>query len=307
MQRRTFLKGASATLLGSLSPEIYSAPVIKTKIDWSHGMQPLYCLAYIDPEYKLHKGQESFIAKYPITVIPQESSSKYFRFRKKLAALNPQQKVLAYQITLDENGLRGPGHELLRYVRNSWLTLPGGIVPTIDIRSGNVLKRRIYDPRDAEFRERFVEACQLLVNKYEFDGIFLDNCTIYARFASIPFLGDSLKQGLQQLIQEIRSALPNTILMGNSRYNWSGLNGEMNEGRPKELSKEAAVFSGHVAPAFDMYHYYMKDNNDLIAAEQNFRLALANRCFYGTAINAQTIKWYPFFEKVLSEYEIVKT
>ncbi len=305
MQRRFFLKSTSAVLMSAISPGIYPNFAIKSTIEWSHGMKPLYCLAYIDPEYKLHKGQESSIAKYPITVIPQESSSKYYRFRKKLAGLNSQQKVLAYQMTLDENGLRGPGHELLRKVNNSWLTLPGGIIPTIDIPSGKVMKRRIYDPRDEEFRQRFVEACKLLVNKYEFDGIFLDNCTIYGRFANVPYLGSSLKQGLQQLIQDVRSALPDTILLGNSRYNWKGLNGEMNEGRPKELSKEVAFFSGHVKPHINMYQYYMKKSNDVLVAEQNFRLAIANQCFFGVAVNAQTIKWFDFFDKVLSEYEIV--
>jgi len=305
MQRRTFLKGAGAAMIGGLSHSgLSNAEINKPKITWSNGMKPLYCLAYIDPLNKSHKGQERLIAKYPMAVIPQDARSRYSFFRKRLRILNPQQKVIAYQMTLDENGLRGPGHEFLRKVKNSWLTLPGGIVPTIDIPSGKVLKRRIYDPRDSEFRQHFVEACQLLINQYEYDGIFLDNCTIYGRFSSIPYLGESLKQGLQQLILDVRKALPNAILVGNTRYDWNGLNGEMNEGRPHELPKETTFFSGHAKPSFDMYHYYMKNNNDLITAEQNFRLALENQCFFGTGINAQTIKWYPFFDRILSEYEI---
>ncbi len=305
MQRRTFLKGTSATLISSLSQRTLSYSAMKNKIGWSHGMKPLYCLAYIDPEYKPHKGQESSIAKYPIAVIPQEASSKYDSFRRRLSELNPQQKVLAYQMTLDEHVVPGPGHELLMGLQNSWLTLPGGIVPTLSTPSGNILRPRIFDPRNPVFRHYFVKACELLINEKGFDGIFLDNCTIYGRFSNIPFFGDSLMKGLQQLVEDIRTALPNAILIGNTRYDWSGLNGEMNEGRPNELSKETSFYEDHTEPTISMYHYYMKDNNDLANAEKNFRLALANNCFFGTAINAQTIKWYPFFDKVLSEFEIV--
>ena len=303
MLRRTFLKSLGAASL--YMPFSNSLSKVDARITWSSGLKPLYCLAYIDPEYPPHKGQELSISRYPLAIIPQDSRSRYSCFRNRLRVLNPHQKVLAYQMTLDENGLRGPGHELVRKVKNSWLTLPGGVVPTINIRSGNILKRRIYDPRDPEFRQSFVEACQILINRYEFDGIFLDNCTIYGRFASIPILGESLMQGLQQLIQEVRAVIPNAILVGNSRYNWRALNGEMNENRPEELSEEATSFSGHVPPVINMYYYKMNDRDNLLSAELNFRLALKNRCFFGTGVNAQTIEWYPIFDKVLSEYEVV--
>jgi hypothetical protein len=220
--------------------------------------------------------------------------------------MNRSQKVLAYQLTLDENEIPGPGHDLIRKLKNSWLTIPGGITPTINVKSAGVYKDfRIYDPRDSAFRRQFIDACTLLVNKNKFDGIFLDNCTIYGKFSNIPYLGNELINALQSLIDEVRIALPNAILIGNSRYNWSGLNGEMNEGRPSELPKESAIFSGHVSPRISMYHYYMKNSNDLINAEQNFRWALENHCFFGTGINAQNIKWYSFFDKILAEYKIV--
>lgn len=306
MERRTFLKATGAALISSVINESSAAIVQKTKIEWSQGMKPLYCLAYIDPLNKLHKNQEQFIARYPITVIPQDSQASYFQFRNRLRKLNPDQKVLAYQVVLDENELRGPGHERIRKLNNSWLELPGGVVPTINVKSGGKYKEfRLYDPRDPLFRSEFVESCKTMVNKNGFDGIFLDNCTIYARFASVPFWGDELKAALQQLILEVRDALPNAILIGNSRYNWDGLNGEMNEGRPNELAQEMTSYPGHVEPAISFYHYYMKNNNDVIEAEKHLKLAIENQCFFGTGINAQTIKWYPFFDSILSKYEII--
>ncbi len=306
MLRRTFLQGAGAALLSGYTTKILSAAESNSSvINWSNGIKPLYCQAFIDPANKVHRGQELAISKYPIALIPQDNRVQFGQFRTKLRRLNPLQTVLAYHATLDENGVPGPAHDLVRKLKNSWITLPGGIVPTIDLKSGNVLKRRIYDPRDAAFRKTFIDACGLLIDKYKFDGIFLDNCTIYPIFANIPYLGDELKQGLQELIHEVRLAFPKTILIGNSSYTWSYLNGEMNEGRPKDLPKEALDISGHTDPKINMFHYYMKDQSDLIHAENNFRFAIENHCFYGTGINAQTIRWYPFFDKVLSEYKIV--
>ncbi len=306
MLRRTFLQGAGAALATTFSPSILSAVSDERPIiDWSSGMPPLYCLAYIDPANKLHRGQELTISKFPIAVIPQDNRVQFGQFRKKLARLNPTQIVLAYHATLDEHGIPGPAHDIVRKAKNSWITLPGGITPTIKLQSGNILNRRLYDPRNREFKDRFIEACGLLIDKYNFDGIFLDNCTVYPVVGNIPFLGDELRQGLQDLITEVRNAFPKAILIGNSSYSWAGLNGEMNEGRPKDLPKEARPFAGHSKPNINMFHYIMKDNNDLIHAENNFRFALDNQCFYGTGINYQTIKWYPFFDKVLSEYKIV--
>ncbi|MEQ1637424.1 MAG: putative glycoside hydrolase [Methylococcales bacterium] len=311
--RRDFIKKAATGAVVLSQSNLIAAATISPKvssptiIDWSHGMKPLYCLAYIDPLYKPHQGQESFIAKYPIAVIPQGSIPRYTDFRNNLRKLNPQQKVLAYQVTLDENELLGPGHDqLFRKLKNSWLTLPGGIVPTISVKSaGKVKKFRIYDPRDLTFRKQFVEVCKVLVNQNGFDGIFFDNCTIYSQFINIPILGKQLVDALQQLILEVRSELPNALLIGNSRYNFKGLNGEMNENRSASLAQEVMSLQGRGVPSYDMYHYYMKNSNDLLNAEYHFRYALANRCFFGTGINPQTIGWYPFFDKVLSQFQIV--
>ncbi|MEQ1637425.1 MAG: putative glycoside hydrolase [Methylococcales bacterium] len=310
--RRDFIKLATsgAMILSQsnlIAGEIINPKGIKPKIiDWSYGIKPLYCLAYIDPEYNLHKGQESFIARYPVSVIPQDSGASYSRFRNRLKVLNPYQKVLAYQVTLDENELSGPGHDQLRKLKNSWLTLPGGMIPTININSGGKFKDfKLYDPRDLRFRQQFVEVCKNLVIENGFDGIFLDNCAIYERFAKIPYIGIELVDALQNLILEVRNALPNAILIGNSRYNWKGLNGEMNENRAAELSKEVIPLSNRGVSEANMFHYYMKNSEDLFSAEYYFRWALENRCFFGTGINAQTIRWYPFFDKVLSEYEII--
>lgn len=313
MLRRTFIQGAGIALGSALAPSTLIAAPTQNEmaiqanniIDWSSGMKPLYCLAYIDPANKLHRGQERTIAKFPIAVIPQDNRPQFGPFRIKLRQYNPTQKVLAYHATLDEHGVPGPAHDIIRKAKNSWITLPGGITPTIDIPSGKVLKRRIYDPRNLEFRQRFIEACDLLINKYKFEGIFLDNCTIYPKFRNIPFLGDELMEGLQQLITEVRNEFQNAILIGNSSYSWAGLNGEMNEGRPNDLIKEAKSLETHVEPYINMYHFFMKNDGDLVNAEKNFRHALENRCFYGVGVNTTKITWYPFFDKVLLEYRIV--
>lgn len=307
MLRREFLKYSSAALVAWMSQLGQFAEGKNKEINWSYGLKPLYCLAYIDPQNKKHAGQEGFISKYPIAIIPQDTRERYVRFRQRLRNLNPDQKLLGYMMTIDENGLRGPAHKLMQSVHDSWLTLPGGLVPTKNIPSGAIKKRRIYDPRKLRFRKRFVEACQLLVDKYHFDGIFFDNCTIYGRFASIPGLGAELLAGLQEVIFDVRRALPSTLLIANTRYSFKGLNGEMNEGRGGELPREAGPILGHVEPYINMYHYYIKntDRSSLLLAENNFRIALKNKSFFGVGIDAQTIRWYEFFDRILGEYKIV--
>lgn len=158
-------------------------------------------------------------------------------------------------------------------------------MPTINIPSGNVLKRRIFDPRIPQFRDKFVKACELLVHQHGFDGyFFFDNCTIYGFLYSIPVLGHELLDALHELISDVRNALPNTLLIGNSRYSINGLNGEMNEGRPSELVEEAKPINGHSRPYINMYHHYMNslDEKNILFAEKQFRIALENKCFFGT-------------------------
>jgi hypothetical protein len=293
---------ASAPVLYGAAARSEDGVVNGDALSWAHGMAPLYCLAWIDPTNPAHQGQEAAIAKFPICIVPQDIRPPHLRFRSQLRKNNPNQLLLCYQVAAEEHAVPGPGHDILRDVRDSWLTLPGGIVPTKDVPSGNILKRRLYDPRKPNFRQALVLACKTLVYDHGFDGIFLDNCTIYRRFSALPVLGDELMAALQSLILEIRRALPSTILIGNTRHNWAGLNGEMNENRPSELAVEVGDIAGRATPRIEMFQYYMRDSEDTDNAEKMFRLALRHRCFFGAGINPQNIRWFDFYDRILDSY-----
>lgn len=261
--------------------------------EWCNGMPPVYCLAYIDPNNPKHQNQDDAIARFPMALVPQDDRGYFKRWREGLRNKNSKIRLLAYICTIEETDVPGPGHRAVRPVTSAWVRHLG-VTPTVDGR------RRIYDPRNKDWQDAFVRACVLTMNSDAYEGIFLDQCSVFTKAAPIPSIFDEMKDALEQTLVRVREQLPNAILIGNSRYSWAGLNGEMNEGRPEDLAKEVAAPATHVRPFLNLFHHYIKEP-DLREAESLFRLALKNRCFYGCCVNAQTIGWYDFFDSVLAE------
>jgi hypothetical protein len=305
MDRRRFLQyavgGLGAASINPLSLASSQASEL-AGFGWSHGMPPLFCTAYIDPGIDSQKGQERFVAKYPLALVPQDDRKHFRRWRDDVRNINPEIKLLAYQMVIEETTVPGPGHDFLRQVKDSWVSYPGGYTPTVTFRTA-VGKRdhRIYDPRSNEWQNRFLEACHKTLNSYPYQGLFLDQCTVYAKAALIPSVRDEMHAALQSALYELRKAHPDKIIIGNSRYSWGGLNGEMNESRPLDMAKESSHYQWHVKPRYELFHYYMNSHLDEVAKDL-FVKAISNQMFYGAGINAQTVRWYPFMDDVLSEH-----
>lgn len=293
MNRRSFLLGASAAVAATMyGDKLFAATSGQYVPDWSNGMVPLYCLAYIEPLPDLSNGQMREIAKFPIAVVPQDGRDYYRTWKEDIRRRNPRIKILAYQMVVEETDVPGPGHDVLMQAAGNWVTY-AGITPTSPYKS-----HRFFDPRTAAWQRQFVAACDATLSHYAYDGLFLDQC--FGVTTPIPGLKSEMEAAIQSALLEVRRRYPNKILIANSASNWQGVNGEMNEGRPVDLAKESADFGGHVGPRIELFHHYLVDN-DYTTAEAMMRKALECRCFFGCAPNSQVVRWYPFFDRVLAE------
>lgn len=296
MNRRDFLckSGlmlAAAPLLASASRQVFAAaPAVP---EWSNGMLPLYCLAYIEPLPDLSRGQMREIAKFPLAVVPQDDRPYYHDWKRDIRRRNPDIKLLAYQMVIEETDVPGPGHRALMGASGEWVHY-AGMTPRSDYKD-----HRFFDPRSRKWQRAMVEACDATLSSYDYDGLFFDQCSVFIKLAPVPSARAEMHEALQQVLDEVRRRHPEKILIANCSDSWRGVNGEMNEGRPDELAAEAAPFAGHVGPRFELFHHYLEGYN-LDKAEQMMRLAMQNRCFFGCAPNPQTIRWYDFFDRVLA-------
>jgi len=314
MTRRGFLAASSATLM---MPMGMAAPIPdilfpasnqpyagKPLIDWSYGMRPLFCIAYIDPGIKSQQGQEEQVAKYPIALVPQDDRAHFRWWRERVRRLNPNIKMLAYQMVIEETTVPGPGHDVMRSAEKSWFHR-GEISPTVTYRTSTSAKRkRIFDPRLDEWQEKFLSACDQTLRSDDYAGIFLDQCTIYRSIIRNPIVYREMTDALQQTLLALRERHPSKIIIGNSRDSWLGLNGEMNESRPKDLKKETRILPDRGSSRLELFHYYMQNHHDTEAARKLFLLALENKAFFGVNVNAQTVREYKFIDEVLDDYII---
>ncbi len=273
-------------------------------IDWSYGMKPLFCVAYIDPGIKGQEGQEAAVAKYPIAIVPQDDRKRFRVWRERVRQLNPDIKLLGYQMVIEETSVPGPGHRHLNKVDNGWVESPTGHTPTVTYRTNVSEKRkRIYDPRKKSWQDGFLESCLSLTESGDFDGLFLDQCTVYLAASLSPSTRTEMRESLGKTLFQLRALLPRTLIVGNSSYSWPALNGEMNEGRSKDLPKECAVDAARIVPRLEMFQFYYSEKTKHKVADM-FRLALQNRAFFGSTVNAQTAGWLVEFDNVLGQYDI---
>ena len=300
-------------MLGGRPKEIFTHDQLPTPsksgrqiIDWSFGRKPLYCIAYIDPGIQDQKGQEAEVAKYSMALVPQDNRLRFRRWRDKVRRLNPDIKLLAYQMVIEETGIPGPGHEVLRGIEDPWVRYLGGMVPTVTFRTNVSKKRkRIFDPRLERWQQGFIQACQSTLESDDYDGLFLDQCTVYNKAALDPHTKSEMLAALSSTLKALRTILPNELIIGNSHYSWPALNGEMNEDRPKRAVKEFSSDTRRKVPRLELFHKYYRNGETISELEAYFKLALQNKAFFGCAPNAQTARWLPMFDQVLADYEII--
>lgn len=258
---------------------------------------PIHCVAYVDPSRDEQAGQESVVARYPLAIITQASRSIDRQWRDQVRELSPSTKLLAYQMVGEETTVPGPGHNVLRRLKDAWIIHPDGSIPRVQVAVGK--QRRIYDVRDPRWRSVFLEASMTTLESYPFSGLFLDQCTIHSTSHPHAFVRAEMQAALQEVLLELRRLAPSAILIGNSKMDWSGLNGEMLEGPRASRMGEILPFSGHAKPEIQLLQRRLKDANEVNTVRQDLALASSLGLSYGASVNYQQVLWFKEFENFL--------
>lgn len=259
----------------------------------------LFCVAYITPDAPGQGGQEAAVARYPLALVPQDMRGAFAQWRDRVRRINPAILLLAYQMVIEENTLPGPGHDELRKVRDGYCVYPGGFVPTVTVPP-STRSFRIFDTRSSEWRARFLSACDAVLRSYPYDGLFLDNCTVYDRAHPFPGVRADMRHGLQQALLELRHQHPGVLIVANSSYHWSGLNGEMVEGRPLEIATETAPYPGHTQPVVELVQALVGSSAGAGEVSRQMQAAHAQGAFFGAAIDYQHVVWFDEFDAVVA-------
>ena len=302
--RRALLKYAMSGLAGlgfgsqtiqTLSAQVPNVVGPPTNLH-DNRMPRLFCVAYINPDVPGQANQESMIARYPLTIVPQDMRITHVKWRDRIKHLNASIVMLGYLNVITETSVPGPGHVVMRKVKNAWCMYPGGSIPTLRM-ARNV---RLFDPRKVQWQDAFLEACRTTLESYRyFDGLFLDNCTVFEIAHPIPEVKAEMRQALQTTLLRLRQTFPDAILIGNSSYNWQGLNGEMNEGRSHKILDEVDSFTGHASPSMDLYVSILKNSNDRAKVKREMALAHSQGACYSACVDYQHVLWFDAFDEVM--------
>lgn len=304
LTRRSFLK-CSIAGIASLSMSVHSLrPSLAHAMQAPMGLRvnflpPLYCIAYIDPEIPEQANQEAVIARYPLAIVPQSVRPAHISWRDRIKQLNPNILMLGYQMVIEQTTVPGPGHDKLREVKESWATYPNGFSPTVGRRK----PRRLFDPRKPEWQQAFLKACRTTLESYPYDGLFLDQCSIFEIAHPVPSIKSEMREAIQNVLLKLRQEYPRVILIGNSSYNWKGLNGELNEGNSRRIAVELARFEDHARPTMNMYLSRLRHPDDIQTVQKQMALTHARGGFYGASVNYQRVLWFELFDKVMAGYK----
>ena len=298
MTRRNLIKLIAATFgcaLGT-SGNTLSAPD-RRLVDKIGSMPRLYCVAYITPDAPGQRDQEAMVAKYPLAIVPQDDGRAFIRWRDRVKSINPDIVLLSYQMVIEETTVPGPGHRSLQKIHDSWCVYPGGYIPTV---GSSHKQRRLFDPRKQAWQDGFLEASIATLSSYPYDGLFLDQCGIFVKASPIASIREEMREALQQTLIRLRQALPNILIVGNSRDSWIGLNGEMNESRLGEIQKELRLFSGHVQPRVELVMSYLNSEADTETVRRQMASAHSFDAFFAATVNTQHVLWFDAFDEVMS-------
>ncbi len=265
-------------------------------------MPPIFCTAYITPNAPGQGGQEAIVARYPLTLVPQDDGLLFRRWRDRVKALNPEITMLAYQQVNAETMVPGPGHKIMRGIKDAWSRYPGGMIADARVPPLNE-PRRLFDFRSGVWRSGFLNACRATLESYPYDGLFLDNCTVYPITHPFPWIKEEMRIALQTTLLELRKEFPDAIIIGNSSYSWTGLNGEMNEGRIKDVPNEFSPFQGHVLPRLELYQSTLQKEIDMSLVRNEMKIAHSYGAFYGAAVDYQHVLWFDEFDQLILDHK----
>ena len=317
VSRRGILKGmAAAATVGSVGglPHGSRGLAEKAAVHLSDGLwppvlpdrlkrlpiPPLFVTAYITPSAPGQGGQEALVARYPLALVPQDTRREFYTWRNKVKEINPDILLLAYQMVNEETRVPGPGHDRYRALADPFIQYPGGIEPTVGPANK---QRRLFDMRKPEWRAAFLQGCKDVMRSYPYDGLFLDNCTVFTAHHPYPWVRGQIREALQDALIELRQMFPKNILIGNSRENWVGLNGEMTETRLRDIAAESAFFPGHAQPEMDLSLQRLVVATDNRSLRKGLIMSLEHGALFGAAVNYQHALWFDEFNQVIRQWK----
>lgn len=312
--RRDFLQHSMQLLVGAAglatAPNLLAATssrsaVIATTTKTSFARllaaPKLYCTAYITPNAPTQGGQEQMVARYPLALVPQTNTTLFRDWRNRVRSYNNDIIFLGYQMVFEEVPTQpGPGNDVLRQSGDIWLRLPNGRYSFI--KSGT-RTLRLADTRKPKWQSAFLNACRAVLNSYPYDGLYLDNCTIYTKAHPSPLVRSELSSALQSTLLRLRTEFPDKIIVGNASDDWKGLNGENNEGRPRDATRELAPKVGQTPPWCNMYQSLLKSPTDTVTLNAEMTLAHSMGAFYSAAVDYQHVLWFPQFDNYLRSFK----
>lgn len=304
--RREFLRSAGALAAASIGGSSFSVrsdeSVLPTRprslVSYQERLSKapkLFCTAYITPDAPGQGGQEALVAKYPLALVPQDTRFAFVKWRNRVRALNPNIVLLGYLVVIEETTVPGPGHELMFKLNEGHCKYPGGFVPTVENPSSGQ-KFRIFDPRNREWQRQFLEACRVTLSSYPYDGLYLDQCTVYERAHPFPNVRREMRDALQSTLAQVRAQHPEALLIGNSSFNWADLNGELVENRPGDIATQLIPFPGHANPQISLVQSLMGEM-DPERIRPLMQLAHARGAYFGVAKDYQHIVWPSVFDE----------
>lgn len=289
IDRRLFLKTGlvlSYDLLYSKAQANFYSARIQKMID----SPKIFSLSFIDPRIDSQKNQEEIVSRFPMALVTQDVRWDHLAWKNKVRRYNKDIVFLAYQMVIEETTVPGPGHDILRDIKKSFLEYPGGYQPYILVHKTK--KRRIFDPRTDEWKSGFLKACEKVLNSYDYDGLFLDQCTIYQKYVPISHIREEMFGALQDVIQILRNKYPDKIIIANSRYQWNGANGQMNENRRNDFKNELTRKNNTDLPI--NLGVVLQEKNEQVVKKLMEEVHLYDAWFCSCE-SPQKVTWYDFY------------
>jgi hypothetical protein len=245
----------------------------------------LFCIAYLDPRNQAHDamGQAVTVARYDLAIVNllDPLTRNCGPWLDRARAINPALKVIAYvQMATQDFTPNVSGMTTRQAHPLAWLP-------------GETYNGRLYSDYQAHaWQDAFHAGCEATLRAYPVDGLFFDNCAVWAGHVRHPDDGPAQSAALQAAITEQRRRHPSAILIGNTSERWMHLNGALNEGRPGAYPTELQSSRRHTAPEMKLAHVYT-DDAALIAT--TYAQAKQYGAWFGAGPSPQVVKWYDAF------------
>lgn len=299
MNRRDFFRSASASIFGLSGCSFGGPPFGGVYPRNDLRIPPLFCTAYIDPSIMSQRGQEAEVAKFPLAIVPQSNRSIDVRWRDAIKSHNPRILLLAYQMSVEETTVPGPGHDRLRAASNAFITRSGGSFPFTTLRDGR--RRRLYDPRSQQWQDALVDSCSIVLQSYPYDGLFLDQCAVFSNMPGHFGEFSEMESGLRSALQRIAAASPRCIIVANSNLNYAMINGHMLENQPIRLLVSSDVANRH--PAVNLFQLLIPSGRLSSRVLNNIATsALRRGYFFGATDSYQKVRWLPVHDAIMAAY-----